>query len=503
MRSLRRIAAIGTATLASTALVAAPAVASHDVTPERIAGEDRIGTAAEVAERQHDRADRALLANAQRFPDALAAAPAAAALDAPVLLTHRDDLPARTAAVLEALDVSQVKLLGGTTAIAPAVATELTRSHDVQVDRIAGPTRYGTAAELARFVQGRNDGRANFPGGQRAAFLAYGGGFADALSASAPAASRPIPIPVLLTEFNRIPDATRQAVRDLQLDLVVIVGGPMAVATEVEERLEAMGVGTDRVWGRTRAVTATAVADFARTYLDFDATDVELVRGDAFPDALAVGPLAGAAGNPILLTDDEDTMATSTSSWLHERCPDVATIRAIGGDEAVSPRVLAASDEAAESCHGTASQQTYIVAPQEPRRADLGDAAEFEAIGRYDQGGIATPLDVTLFGCEDVDEPRDGRFAFDDADDDGHADGIAGTEAVITAVEGRDVTDTRYVHDVDTGSDDRIEVVLRSDTTDCAHPVFFDDADGDRELDVDDVGDPVEPWGFGQVSWAG
>ena len=92
------------------------------LTVERVGGADRYATAAAIADFAHpDGAAVALLATGERFPDALAAGAAAAALDAPVLLSSPDQLPDSTAARLPAGPGTRTILLGGLAALSSAV----------------------------------------------------------------------------------------------------------------------------------------------------------------------------------------------------------------------------------------------------------------------------------------------------------------------------------------------------------------------------------------------
>ncbi len=42
---------------------------------------------------------------------------------------------------------------------------------------------------------------------------------------------------------------------------------------------------------------------------------------------------------------------------------------------------------------------------------------------------------------------------------------------------------------------------MASDAVDAAAVVFFDDANGNEQLDVDADGVPTEQWGFGLIRW--
>lgn len=331
-----------------------PAAASHDVAPDRIGGLTRYGTAAELAHAQYpDGASELVIANGERYPDALAGAALAAVLDAPVLLVERDRVPDSTIAAIDELDPDHATILGGEAAISATVEDTIEEDGETPTDRIAGATRYETAAGIAREVQQRTGNAANWPGGRRAAFLATGEGFPDALAASALAASRDqAPIPILLTERDEVPTPTAQLAEQLDIELVVVIGGPDAVSQQVQAALDDEDTDTDRIAGATRTATAAAVADHAIEHLGFDRTAVTLSRGDAFPDALAAAPLAGAARDPILLTDTPHDLSEATRAWLGQDCGSVEQVLGLGLEAALTAEVLADAEQAAEDCHG-------------------------------------------------------------------------------------------------------------------------------------------------------
>ena len=499
------------AVLAGAALVlgpALPAAASHDVTPARIGGQTRYGTAAEIAHADYpDGASEVIIASGERYPDALAGAPIAAQLDAPVLLVQQDRVPDVTLAALDELNPDHVTILGGDVAVSEQVEASISQSIRVPTDRIEGQTRYDTAAEVARTVQQANGNAANWPGDQRAAFLTTGEGFPDALSAGALAASRDqAPIPILLTQRDDVPEPTAAAIEDLDIELVILVGGPDAISQDVQDAIDDGDTTTDRVAGATRTETATEVADYAIQYLGFDEDDLTLTRGDAFPDALSVAPLTGANRNPILLTANNTELSEATRAWLAEACGAVDRIRGIGQQAALSEDVLNAAETAAEDCHGEqGSGQDLLVEPQEIITTSPGENREFEVARTYDGADVTTPTDVALFPCDAIREPTDGDFRFTDANGDHLADGIESTEtgaATITALNHTDVTDAAYHRDVEPGGGEAgIQATVVADADDCAGVVFFQDTNDDSALNLGTDELPTEPWGFGLIQW--
>lgn len=328
MRRILVLVVVGTLLLVAfqTAALAA------DVDRQRLAGADRFATAAAISQAAFpDGAETALLARADVFADALAAGALAGSLEAPVLLARSADVPEATLAALEDLGVSEVTILGGTQAIDPAVEQQL-RAAGLAVDRVAGATRYATAAEIARRVGAEEIGSVD---GQRTALLASGVNFPDALAAGA--LSYAARLPILLTPPDGLAADTAAAIDELGIEQVLVLGGPAAIeeATEAE-----LAVDSVRLAGADRTRTAAAVADFAVTALGFTDTEIVLARGDAFPDALASAPYAGKVGGPLLLIPTPTVLGGGARDYLAAAGETVERLTALGGPAAVSNEVL-------------------------------------------------------------------------------------------------------------------------------------------------------------------
>lgn len=500
-RSLAATAATALLALALLlALVPTGASAQEDVTPARVAGDDRVDTAAEVAELTYPEGTPvALVARADDYPDAMASAALAGQVDAPVLLTETDELPPRTAQTLETLGVTDIFVLGGTAAVSETVFDELL-DLDYTVERLGGATRYETAAAIA--AETVDQGPTNeLVGDARTVFIAFGGSFEDALAAGAPASAAVIP--TLLTEHDELPQATVDAIGDLDLEYAYVLGGELAVSQEVVAELEALGMGTQRIAGQTAQGTAAAIANEFDPLLE--GSTAVLARGDLFADALAAGPHAGEIRGPILLTVDPETLGETTRQWFSTAPATTEAVRAIGGTAAISTDTLDEAVELVESDRLT-TEQTYLVAPQTVQRAGVPGAADFSVARRYDDQPItAEVLDVALLPCETTDIVGEGTDTFSDVDGDGIADGFGATDnanAAIAALNGRDVDDEDVKNDVIV-RDGRVTWRVASvDGPDCATTVVFDDVNGNGQLDVggSDVGEvAVEPYGVGQV----
>lgn len=142
-------------------LVGGPGAVSDDVVrelqeagwaPRRLSGPDRVTTAAAVAWAMAERdgpPDEVLLADSEDWPDAAAGGAYGAAVGAPVLLAHPDEVPDATRAVLDQLRPARVAALGGPDVLHDDVVRA------TGAERVAGPTREGTAVAVAARLWGR------------------------------------------------------------------------------------------------------------------------------------------------------------------------------------------------------------------------------------------------------------------------------------------------------------------------------------------------------------
>lgn len=207
------------------------------------------------------------------------------------------------------------------------------------VDRVAGETRYDTAALTALRA---------YPDGADTVIVATGEKFPDALAASYLSGSD-ADAPILLTERTEIPDATIDAMGTLDPSQVVVMGETDAIAAEVVDQLRDL-VGDDNVdviGGATRRETAAMIAraggevGTAPNLTDAEGEDLKtaiVARADQFPDALASGPLALAGRHPILLTDTNE-LPDVTVEALTDDDLGIEQVIVTGGPVAISEDV--------------------------------------------------------------------------------------------------------------------------------------------------------------------
>jgi putative cell wall-binding protein len=237
-------------------------------------------------------------------------------------------VPQVTLDALRSRGVRKVRVLGGPNALGPEVVSQLEAAGYV-VERVAGADRYATAAAVARNSGAANIGVRGQQG--RTAILANGARPADALSAGPLAFGQQWPL--VLTTATSLPTVTRQALDDLGIQHVVVVGGTAAVSDAIVGELRSTGRTVERVAGADRESTATAIADLVVS-LGEPLTTVEIASSSSFADALALGPHAAPAA-PLLLCHAPEDCGTTTLTWIASRSSAVDTVVVAGGQAAV------------------------------------------------------------------------------------------------------------------------------------------------------------------------
>lgn len=232
---------------------------------DRIAGADRIDTAARVASFLGSQHDVIIVARAfgppegdptAAFADALAGGALAARTGWPILLTASNELSPASRAVIETASPNEVLLLGGTAALGVAVEQAIA---DIvpQVRRLAGANRFETAVAVAEVL-----GQPTAAQARTMTIVdgvspdAWAGGFAVAARSAA------FDAPVLLAA-DTIPEATRAWV---EAGLSPTSGGEVVVTCVVgyqtcEEARRATGLPANPLFSFTPAPTAFVAAD--------------------------------------------------------------------------------------------------------------------------------------------------------------------------------------------------------------------------------------------------
>lgn len=254
---------------------------------QRIAGANRYETAADLAEASHPwGAETVFLAEGRATADVLSIGPAADRADGAVLLTQPTALPAATRERLEALHPKHIVMVGGTARIKDSLIYDL-RAEGYQVSRVAGPTRYDTAAQIAK----------SWPDSST---LYVSSGTSPATTLPAGAAAAHVGAPMLLVDGSSLSTSAREEIARLNPSRVVVVGSQGYVSTAVAQ--EVRGILPDalmrRIAGQDPYDTSIKLA------LDAWPTSgsAVLVNGGSVVDGVAGTQLAAYQKAPLVLT---------------------------------------------------------------------------------------------------------------------------------------------------------------------------------------------------------
>ncbi|NMH67551.1 hypothetical protein HF072_01885 [Bacillus sp. RO3] len=186
---------------------------------DRISGDDRFETAANIAAKLDGNPEKAIVANAYQFADALSVASYAAQNGYPIVLSAQDTLSDASEKVLNEIDEKIV--VGGENAI----SSKIFESFE-EATRYSGSDRYETSAEIAKHLTPKT----NF------AIAATGANFADALAGSVLAAKEGAEI--LLVKKDEVPEEIMEAIEMDDIRNFHVVGGKNAVSEDVLNHLK-------------------------------------------------------------------------------------------------------------------------------------------------------------------------------------------------------------------------------------------------------------------------
>ncbi|MBQ7247659.1 MAG: cell wall-binding repeat-containing protein [Lachnospiraceae bacterium] len=298
----------------------------------RSSGRDRYDTAIATAGRLKkllgiDAFDTVIVASgsgngsAGKFPDALSGSYLAAAYSAPVLMVGADGTAVDRVSAYIRENLAQggrVYILGGTGSVPASMEDAL---HGIETVRLSGRDRYATNLMILAQA-GVSDGDD--------LMIADGGGFADALSASALGRA------ILLTDkqSGRLTPEQEIFLGSRDFGHIYILGGSGSVPESIESGIRALAAAAEveRISGRNRYDTSVAIAE--RFFPTADC--VALALGTNFPDGLTGGPLAYALGAPLVLTGNDSYMQAADYAAAKEE----VKLLVFGGTGTISDETL-------------------------------------------------------------------------------------------------------------------------------------------------------------------
>ncbi len=271
-----------------------------------------------------DSAGAVILASGEEFTGALASASLSRQKNAPIILTRRLGLPSASIQEIDRVLPSggTVYAIGDNGRISEPVL-DLLRARGYVVTRIgtgsAAQTAVGVAQQLAT---------------HSTAFLVSDTAFADGISAGGPSAT--LGYPILLTNSQSLSTETRTYLVQQGITRVIIVGGPAAVASQIEVDIRAAlpTAQIDRTFGADRYETNRRTGEMFVS----SPTHIAIATGQAFPDAITVSSLAAAQNGVVILTK-QASLPSAGSSLVSLYEPSVQLAWVVGGSTAVNAAV--------------------------------------------------------------------------------------------------------------------------------------------------------------------
>lgn len=206
----------------------------------------------------------------------------------------------------------------------PLFATEAL-ALQVNVQRVAGDTRYGTMSELISNVGGWS--------ASDKVILASGANYPDALSASALAGVHDAPI--ILTDPAELSSKAAATIKQLGPSTIYVVGGPSAVSdAALQEATNICGSNTIRLYGSTRYETSLEILRQCNSSSD----TVIVATGANYADSLSISPFAYVTKSPIVLCDPYGGLAQEAIEAI--RAEGFSRAILVGGNAAVPDIVI-------------------------------------------------------------------------------------------------------------------------------------------------------------------
>ncbi|MBR7008273.1 MAG: leucine-rich repeat protein [Ruminococcus sp.] len=306
----------------------------------RFAGAGRYDTAAKISQGAFkENTQYVVLAYGMNSADALAGVSLAKALNAPILLTNKDELPQETINEIKRLKATNVIILGGTGAISTKVESALKNKAGIgaaNIERIAGSSRFGTATAVANKLE---DLKSSKP---TEVFFVYAYNYADALSVSTVAAVKGAPIIYLATKGSIDADtaAYLKSIKGSVKKAYVVGGSGVISDAMMKSAASAIGLSAgstvERVAGANRYLTCKAVNEKFADVLS--GTALCIAKGLDFPDALAGGVYAAMKNSPLFLADGNKLTNEQTEYLKNKKA---TKFYVFGGTGAVSDTLVA------------------------------------------------------------------------------------------------------------------------------------------------------------------
>lgn len=290
---------------------------SSDQVTMRISGPGRVETSIEISKFENTKSKTVILADARNYPDALAASNLTNGRYSVILVQNQ--LTQAIINEITRLEAQDLIILGGTNSISEDIEKGLADIAGVKnVSRIAGENRYDTCQKIFNHAK------------KKSLVLASGEIFPDALATSSILDQAGL----LLTKKDQLPSEAQAAIKDLNHDNFLIVGGENSIqeslATSISNKYQY--ASHTRISGNNRYETSAKIGD------RLVSSTVILASGENFPDALAASTLAQKIDSPILLVS-KDKIDQSVIDYFKKH--NIKKALVVGGQLSISDKTLA------------------------------------------------------------------------------------------------------------------------------------------------------------------
>lgn len=191
-----------------------------------------------------------------------------------------------------------------------------------QSTRIGGGNRYETAVKISQSKFNTSD----------YVVLVTGENYPDALCA-APYAKL-LNAPILLTQSQDLDKYTEEEIKRLKAKSVIIIGSNRVISDEIQEKINRMGINTERIYGKDRYETSVKIAEKIYDIKPYD--EIFVASGENYPDALSAAPVAAIKEVPIILTKSNE-LPNVTKDYV-EKLP-IRKSYIVGGKTVVTDKV--------------------------------------------------------------------------------------------------------------------------------------------------------------------
>ncbi|WP_027701366.1 N-acetylmuramoyl-L-alanine amidase [Metaclostridioides mangenotii] len=201
-----------------------------------------------------------------------------------------------------------------------------TQKTSAPITQLSGDVRYDTAVAISKEA---------YPSGAKTVVIVNGDLSSDGIAATPLATANDAPI--LLSYKNNLPSVTKQELKRLNPNKVIVIGDSGSVSDNVISEIKSTVnvTSTTRLGGKDRMATSLLIAkELDKT---IDVKKVYIANGYQEYDALNIASKSGQDKQPIILTNKE-AIPDETLTWL--KGEDLETAYFIGGEASIDTNVI-------------------------------------------------------------------------------------------------------------------------------------------------------------------